>query len=71
MEKLPKIINKDFGRRELEKMRKIVKGELKPSGVHEEKKVLPDPPEYKEEKTEKETSKPAKGGTWHDDYDNY
>ena len=75
IDKPPKIVKKDsvnsgksIAKKEIDKIRKILNGELDYSEVVEKEEKLPEPPETEEEK---EITKPVKGGTWHDDYDNY
>ena len=75
IDKTPKIVKKDsvngdksIAKKEIDKIRKILNGELDYPEVGADEEILPEPPETKEKK---ETAKPVKGGTWHDDYDNY
>ncbi len=57
---------------ELDKIHKILSGELKPSEVVDEEENKESVLIAKEESRNKESIfKPASGGTWHDNYDNY
>lgn len=77
IDKPPKIEKKDdigrsqsenIAKKEIDKIRKVLNGEADSSEVAGKEEIPPEPPEIEEEK---DTAKPVKGGTWHDNYDNY
>lgn len=86
IEKLPKITNnkdnaddsKKTGEEELSKIRGVLSGELSPTDIRNkgiDEISLPDVDSSldteKKDKLKKEEPSSQKGGTWHDDYDNY
>ncbi len=72
---LPKIIkedntkkSEDIAKKEMDKIHKIISGELKSSEIVNtvyEEKISTESPETEEEKNR---AKPVDGGTWHDRY---
>jgi hypothetical protein len=84
IDKPPKIINensaeksKKIARKEIDKSLGILSGELPPVDEVETEKEEPvllevdSSMDMEKEKAKEDESTPGKGGTWHDDYDNY